>query len=276
MSPDLHTHSTASDGTLTPTELVQLAKQKEITHLALTDHDTTAGLAEAAIVAKQAGIHFISGIELSVTWHKKLFHIVGLNIDPTDRTLMQGIANLQSIRIERARLMGDRLAKKKIPGIFELAHQFAGEGMITRTHFARALVKNGYASDVSSVFNSYLKPGKPGYVSTEWASLEEAVSWIKNAGGIAVVAHPGHYRLSGSWMRRFLTAFKEAGGKGIEIVYGQANPADITNGTRFAVAFDLAGSTGSDFHTSENRWSRFGNLPTLPEKIQPVWELFEE
>lgn len=275
MNIDLHTHSTASDGTLTPTELIELAKQKEISHLALTDHDTTAGLSEAAMAAEQAGVTLIPGVEISVTWQKKLFHIVGLNIDPDNATLVEGLANLQTIRLKRAQLMGERLAKKKIPNVFEQAKKLAGEGMITRTHFARVLVDNGYASDVSSVFNSYLKPGKPGYVSTEWAPLEEALNWVTAAGGVAVVAHPGRYRLSGSWMRRFLSAFKELGGSGIEVVYGQANPVDITNGKRLALTFDLMASTGSDFHTPENRWSRFGSLPDLPQGVKPIWELFK-
>lgn len=272
---DLHTHSTASDGILSPASLVQLAKQKNITHLALTDHDTITGSAEAAIASEKAGIKLIHGVEISVTWQKKLFHIVGLNIDPANNLLNEGLIQLQSIRRKRAQLMGERLAKKKITGLFEQAQALAGEGMITRTHFARALVEKGYARDVSSVFSAYLKPGKPGYVSTEWAPLEQAVGWIKAAGGVAVIAHPGRYRLSGSWMRRFLRAFKEAGGAGIEIVYGQANPVDINNARRHAVAFDLAGSIGSDFHTPENRWNRFGCLPLLPEGVLPVWELFQ-
>ncbi len=275
MAFDLHTHSTASDGTLTPTKLVELAKQKGISHLALTDHDTIAGLSEAAIAAELAGITLIPGVEISVTWQKRLFHMVALNINPNNKALEEGLTGLQSIRLERAKLMGERLAKKKIPNVFEKAQELAGEGMITRTHFARVLVDNGYSSDVSSVFGSYLKPGKPGYVSTEWASLEEALEWITAAGGIAVVAHPGRYRLSGSWMRRFLTAFKELGGSGIEVVYGQANPVDITNGRRLALNFDLMASTGSDFHTPENRWSRFGSLPPLPQGVKPIWDLFQ-
>ncbi|RLA20483.1 MAG: phosphatase [Gammaproteobacteria bacterium] len=275
MNPDLHTHSTASDGTLSPTALVELARQKSVTHLALSDHDTIAGLTEAAIAAQQAGITFIPGVEISVTWQKKLFHIVGLNINQTNNELNEGLITLQSIRLKRAQLMGERLAKRKITGMFELAQQLAGEGMITRTHFARALVEKGYAPDVGAVFGSYLKPGKPGYVSTEWAALDEVIGWINGAGGVAVIAHPGRYRLSGSWMRRFLTAFKEAGGSGIEVVYGQANPLDITNSRRQALAFDLRGSIGSDFHTPENRWSRLGCLPALPEGVQPIWELFQ-
>jgi predicted metal-dependent phosphoesterase TrpH len=272
---DLHTHTTASDGTLTPTELVELAKQKAISHLALTDHDTTAGLSEASTAAEQTGITLIAGVEISVTWQKKLFHIVGLNINPLNTTLVDGLSSLQTIRLERAKLMGERLAKKRIPNIFEQAEKLAGEGMVTRTHFARVLVDNGYASDVSSVFNSYLKPGKLGYVSTDWASLDKALDWITAAGGVAVVAHPGRYRLSGSWMRRFLTTFKELGGSGIEVVYGQANPVDITNGKRLALTFDLMASTGSDFHTLENRWSRFGSLPPLPQGVKPIWEIFQ-
>jgi predicted metal-dependent phosphoesterase TrpH len=274
MSIDLHTHSTASDGILSPTELVMLAKEKGVTQLALTDHDSTAGIKEALLAAEQADIHLIPGVEISVTWQKKLFHIVGLNVDPENDKLKEGLKGLQVTRRARAQLMGERLTKKKIPEMFELAQQLAGQGMITRTHFARALVEKGYARDVSSVFGSYLKPRKPGYVSTEWAQLNDAIDWISDAGGVAVVAHPGRYRLSGSWMRRFLTAFKEAGGSGMEVVYGQANPVDITNSRRQALSFELMGSVGSDFHTPENRWSRFGSLPTLPEEIKPIWEHF--
>lgn len=274
MNFDLHTHSTASDGTLTPTELVELAVENKITHLALTDHDTLSGLDEAAQSAKKNGIHLIPGVELSVTWQKKLFHIVGLNIDPTATPLKNGVNALQAKRIERAKRMGESLNKKGITGIYERAKELAGNGMITRTHFARALVENGFANDVPSVFKSYLKPGKPGYVRTEWATLEESVDWIKSAGGVAVLAHPGRYKLSASWLRRFLADFKETGGEAIEIVYGHCNPVDIQNASQQAKRFDLLASTGSDFHSQDSPWNKLGSLAPLPKNIKPVWELF--
>lgn len=273
---DLHSHSTASDGALSPSELVQKASEAGVKVLALTDHDTLAGLAEARRAARQCGLTLIDGVELSVTWQDQCFHIVGLNVNAHHEPLRQGIEHLQTIRVERAREMARCLAKRNIPGAYEAVVKMAGGGMITRTHFARYLVGQGYAKDVRSVFERFLVKGKPGYVPTQWAELEAAIGWIESAGGVAVLAHPLRYKLTGNKMRRLLAAFREAGGRGIEIVWGNSSAQDIQTCAAYARQFELAGSVGSDFHSPENSWLRLGRLAPLPSAIKPVWALWPD
>jgi len=272
---DLHSHSSFSDGELTPTELVLRAKEKGVTTLALTDHDTVTGIAEAQLAAGLHDLHLISGIELSCLWNKKTFHILGLNIDPESPPLLTGTQQLQNIRLERAKKIAYKLEKNKIPGAFEAVQQAAGAGMITRPHFANFLVKNNYVDSMQSAFNRYLGQGKPAFVNTEWVSMENAMHWIKSAGGVAVVAHPLRYKLTASWMRRFLSAFKELGGLGIEIITARSNPDEIRRSVHFAKQFELYGSVGSDFHTPKNQWVELGRLAPLPVNIKPVWQLFD-
>ena len=271
---DLHCHSTASDGTLSPTLLVQRAQQQGVTRLALTDHDTIDGLAEAQEAAGAAGITLIPGIELSTTWENRCFHIVGLNVNPRYHPLLDGCRKIQSIRIERAEKMARKLEKKRITGAFEAVKQAAGGGMITRTHFADFLLSQNYVSTQQEAFDRYIGNGKPAYVSTTWTSLDEAVAWITGAGGVAVLAHPLRYKLTASWMKRLLSAFKQAGGLGIEVVYGRNNPADIDSAADYARRFELAASVGSDFHSPQNPWIELGRLNPLPPDLPPVWHFF--
>lgn len=273
---DLHTHSTASDGKYTPAELVAEAVAAKIAMLAVTDHDSTAGLAEAQEAAQEHEIHLVAGVEISVTWCDKSLHLVGLNVDPNSAGLRQGLAGLQEIRMERAREMGRRLAKDGIPGAFEAAEALAGEGMITRTHFARHLAHLALAANVRDVFNRYLTQGKPGYVPTRWAEMGDAISWIKEAGGVAVLAHPQRYKLTGSWLRRLLAEFRETGGEAIEVISGTAAPGDIQSSTEYARRFDLMASVGSDFHSPDYLWPKLGRLPPLPAGLVPVWEQWRE
>jgi hypothetical protein len=270
---DLHCHSTASDGTLSPTELVQRAHQCGVTSLALTDHDTVAGLNEARAAATAAGIKLIPGIELSTSWQNKCFHIIGLGIDPEYPPLREATHNLQIMRIERAEKIADKLEKKRIPGALEAVKKAAGEGMITRTHFADFLLSQFHVSTQQEAFDRYLGAGKAAYVSTTWAELDLAVSWITESGGVAVLAHPLRYKLTASWMKRLLAAFKEAGGLGIEVVTGRCNSDEIKLAAGYAKRFELAGSVGSDFHNPANQWVELGRLAPLPEGIKPVWEL---
>jgi predicted metal-dependent phosphoesterase TrpH len=270
---DLHCHSTASDGTLSPTELVQRASEKGVTHLALTDHDTTQGLAEAQATADANGMHLINGIELSTSWQNHCFHIVGLGIDPSHPTLRAGIQRLQLIRTDRAEQIAAKLDKKRIPGALAAVKEIAGHGMITRTHFADFLLSQRYVLTQQEAFDHYLGSGKPAYVSTTWAELRDAISWITEAGGVAVLAHPMRYKLTASWLKRVLTAFKDAGGQSIEVITGRTNPDDIRRTSLYASQFKLAGSVGSDFHSSANVWVELGRLAPLPKNIQPVWEL---
>jgi 3',5'-nucleoside bisphosphate phosphatase len=271
---DLHCHSTASDGALSPTELVQRAYQHGVTSLALTDHDTTAGLTEAQLCAAATGIKLIPGIELSTNWQDKCFHVVGLGIDPTYAPLAQATLNLQSIRLERAQKIALKLEQKRIPGALDAVTKAAGDGMITRSHFADFLLSQNHVSTQQEAFDRYLAKGKPAYVSTSWAELELAVNWITQSGGVAVLAHPLRYKLTANWIKRLLTAFKDAGGQAIEVITGRNNPDEIRLVADYAARFELAGSVGSDFHNEANEWVELGRLATLPSNIKPVWELF--
>jgi predicted metal-dependent phosphoesterase TrpH len=270
---DLHCHSTASDGALSPTELVQRAHQHGVTSLALTDHDTTAGLTEARMCAVATGIKLIAGIELSTNWQDKCFHIVGLGIDPDYKPLAQATHSLQSTRLERAEKIALKLEKKRILGALEAVKKAAGDGMITRTHFADFLLSQNHVSTQQEAFDRYLAKGKPAYVSTSWAELELAVNWITGSGGVAVLAHPLRYKLTANWMKRLLTAFKDAGGQGIEVITARNNADEVRLVADYASRFELAGSIGSDFHSTANQWVELGRLAPLPRNIKPVWEL---
>lgn len=270
---DLHCHSTASDGALSPTELVQRAHQHGVTSLALTDHDTTAGLSEAQASATATGIKLIPGIELSTEWQNKCFHIVGLGVDPEYPPLAEATHNLQIMRLERAEKIAYKLEKKRIPGALEAVKKTAGDGMITRTHFADFLLSQNHVSTQQEAFDRYLGDGKPAYVSASWTEMSQGISWITESGGIAVLAHPSRYKLTASWMKRLLAAFKEAGGQGIEIITGRINPDEIRLMADYATRFELAGSVGSDFHSPANQWVELGRLAPLPKGIKPVWEL---
>lgn len=270
---DLHCHSTASDGALSPADLVLRAQRQGVTTLALTDHDTTAGLAEARSQAAAIGVKFIDGIELSTTWEGKCLHIVGLNIDPTYPPLAEATQNLQTTRMQRAEQIALKLEKKHIAGALEAVKKAAGDGMITRTHFADFLLSQGHVCTQQEAFDRYLAKGKPAYVSTPWAELGVAVNWITESGGVAVLAHPLRYNLTANWMKRLLAAFKETGGQGIEVVTGRITSEEIRMSADYARRFDLAGSAGSDFHNPDNQWVELGRLASLPAGVKPVWEL---
>jgi predicted metal-dependent phosphoesterase TrpH len=272
---DLHTHSTASDGTCTPAELVLAAAAAGIDVLALSDHDTTAGLAEAATAAAAAGIRLIPAVEVSATWKNKTLHVIGLNIDSECPDLQAGLARLRAIRDERAWEIGRRLEKEGIPGAFEAAQALAGGGMITRTHFARHLASLGLAVSVSDVFNRYLGHGQPGYVATRWAELGEAIAWIRAAGGFAVIAHPQRYKLTAGGLRGLCLEFRNLGGVGLEVVAGQGGPGDIDSSAAHARRAGLLASVGSDFHSPDLPWLKLGRLPPLPPGLDPVWRLWE-
>ncbi len=271
---DLHCHSTASDGNLSPTQLISRAHQQGVTHLALTDHDTTQGLAEAAIAAAEFKLNLIPGIEISTTWHSHSLHIVGLNFNPLDSGLQAGIKNLQNTRVERAQKIAEKLAKKHIPDAYAAVCKAAASGMITRSHFADFLLKQHHVDTQQEAFDRYLGQGKPAYVSTHWASLEEAIGWITQAGGVAVLAHPMRYKLSANWMNRLLSHFKEVGGMAVEIVTGRSSVDEIKQLELYLKRYELHGSVGSDFHSSTNQWVELGRLKSIPERIKPVWELF--
>lgn len=275
---DLHCHSNISDGTLTPTELVQRAAGRGVKVLALTDHDDVDGLSEARAVAGELGIGFINGVEVSVTWRSHTLHIVGLGIDPDYPPLAEGLRGVRSGRGERAQKMSDALAKAGVGGVLAGAYKFAGNpNMIGRTHFARYLVESGHCKDVKSVFNRYLVKGKPGYVPHQWAALGDAVSWITGAGGVAVLAHPGRYMvgkhsMGKKTMQELLTEFVELGGRAVEVVTGSHTQEQYAEFARYAEQFDLLASCGSDFHGPNESYRDLGRLPDLPIICRPVWQ----
>jgi predicted metal-dependent phosphoesterase TrpH len=269
---DLHSHSTASDGTLTPAELVRHAVAAGVDVLALTDHDTTSGIGEAAgAAASIAGFRLVAGIEISVTWNSRTVHIVGLGIDPRDGALQQGLEGLMAFRQWRAVEIGRRLAKAGIDDACRHAQGYSNGTLISRTHFARYLVEIGKAKDMRDVFRHFLVAGKPGHVAGDWATLEQAVNWIRSAGGQAVIAHPARYRMTRTKLRKLIGQFVECGGEGIEVVSGSHSRDDVFTMARHAADFGLLASCGSDFHSPEHAWTRMGRLQELPPGCSPVW-----
>jgi hypothetical protein len=270
---DLHCHSRASDGLLAPAEIVLRAQGLGVTMLALTDHDDTSGLEEAMQAAQEARIRFVPGVEISVTWNGTTVHIVGLGIDPEDRSLAQGLKWVRGGRTRRAASIADGLTAAGIPGSLEGAMTYVqNPDLISRTHFARFLVKSGYARDVGSVFRSYLVSGKPGYIPHQWAGLGDALKWIRSAGGIAVLAHPARYKFTREELRRFLAEFSDHGGRGIEVMTPNHTPQECATYAELAREFGMLASRGSDFHGPGESRVELGALPQLPEAVNPVWK----
>jgi predicted metal-dependent phosphoesterase TrpH len=269
---DLHCHSTASDGLLKPEELAARAAANGVEILALTDHDDVSGLAEARAKAESEGVRFVDGVEISVTWEATTVHIVGLQIDPEDPVLRSGLESIREGRATRAEKMGEALEAAGIPGVLAGARIYAeNPSLISRSHFARHLVKTGRAPDVKSVFQRYLVKGKPGFVPHQWASLGDAVNWIRASGGIAVVAHPGRYNFSKPELHAFLSEFRDSGGEGIEVVTGSHSPEQYLEFARIARAFGFTASRGSDYHGKGESRADLGALPRLPDDLKPVW-----
>jgi len=269
---DLHCHSTASDGVLSPAQVVQRAAANGVSVLALTDHDELAGLAGAAEAARAAGIRLVPGVEISITWRELSIHIVGLGVDPENETLATNLDFVRSSRGRRAARIAAELDRLGIEGSLEGAYAYAeNPTVIGRTHFARFLVQRGIAPDVASVFKRYLARGKPGYVRHQWADVADAVAWIRASGGRAVVAHPGRYKLPRAELRRFFGEFKAAGGEGIEVVTGSHSPEQYGEFARLAREFGLLASRGSDFHGPAESLADLGRLPPLPADLKPVW-----
>jgi len=269
---DLHTHSTASDGTLAPAELVERAADAGVDVLALTDHDTLEGVSEAREAARRRGLVLVPGVEISVTWQGGTIHVVGLDVDPRAPGLTAGLAGQREFRDWRAREIGRRLERDAgISGAFDGALALSNGRLVSRTHFARHLVASGRAESVHGVFRRFLKPGKPGHVPGQWAPLGEAVSWIREAGGQAVIAHPARYPLTRNKLRRLFGEFVEAGGVGLEVVSGSHSRDDQVVMAAHASDFGLLASAGSDYHGPENPWMELGRLPPLPVGCRPIW-----
>jgi len=268
---DLHTHSSASDGTLSPADLVRRAVAQGIRVLALTDHDTLDGIAEAREAAAGLDLLLIPGVEVSVSWGGRTVHILGLGVAEEDAVLLGGLEGIRAHREWRAREIGRRLARHGIEDAYEGARALSGGRLIGRTHFARLLVERGRAKRVRDVFKHYLVTGRPGHVAGEWASLEDAVGWIRRSGGQAVIAHPARYRLTRTRMLRLIGELRELGGVGIEVVSGSHSRDDSLTFARHAREQGLLASAGSDYHGPECPWIELGRLPPLPGGCRPIW-----
>ncbi|HEY0879170.1 MAG TPA: 3',5'-nucleoside bisphosphate phosphatase [Zeimonas sp.] len=269
---DLHSHSRVSDGTLTPRELVRRAHASGVQLFSLTDHDHLGGIAEARTEAQRLGLAFVAGVEVSVSWGGETIHVVGLRVDPANRALSDGLALTRSGRDERARAMGEALAAAGIEGAYEGAlRHVSNPALVGRTHFARFLVEQRVCGDLREVFRRYLVEGKPGFVAHRWASLDDAVGWILEAGGVAVLAHPARYRLDANGLDALIGEFRALGGSAIEVVCGSHTREDQRRFAAIASARELLASRGSDFHGPDENRIDFGQLPPLPEGLVPVW-----
>ncbi len=273
LNADLHCHSVVSDGTLTPEQLAARAKANGVELWALTDHDEVGGQDRALAAAQAAGMKYLTGVEISITFANKTVHIVGLGFDAHNEQLKQGLHQTRGGRGERAKEMSDGLAKVGIHGAYEGALKYAGNHeLISRTHFARFLVETGACQDTNEVFRRFLTEGNPGFVPHRWASLKDAVQWIVQAKGMAVIAHPARYGFTPNEEFALFTEFKNHGGQGVEVVTGSHTPAEYVTYADMAKEFDLFASRGSDFHSPDESRIDLGTLPWLPGQLTPVWE----
>lgn len=274
---DLHCHSIVSDGTLEPEALAARAAANGVDLWALTDHDEVAGQQRARAAAHANGIAYLTGTEISITFANTTVHIVGLGFDADNPTLNAGLRATRGGREERARDMAAGLAQVGIADAFEGALRYVGNPeLISRTHFARFLVDSGVCADTSEVFRRFLVEDKPGFVPHRWASLADAVRWITQAGGIAVIAHPGRYKLTPEQEDALFSEFKRHGGQALEVVTGSHTPAEYAVYADLALAHGLLASRGSDFHSPDESHVDLGTLPPLPAKLTPVWEALTE
>ncbi len=274
MNIDLHTHSNHSDGTLTPGELLTRAAAAGIEVLALTDHDTVAGVEEAQRSAVVHGLRLVPGVEISASWRSQAIHVLGLWIDPTSPALCKELHTQGERRRERMRKICSRLGKLGLPGSELLAAVAALPGLPTRAHLADALVAGGHVGRADEAFRKYLGAGKPAHFAAEWPSLEVVVGWIRAAGGVASLAHPARYSLSAGARRQMLGSFVAAGGAALEVVSGGNGAQHVDAVATLAVNYGLMGSVGSDFHNPQLTWNPLGRSLKLPDCVTPVWRSY--
>ncbi|OBV36588.1 3',5'-nucleoside bisphosphate phosphatase [Janthinobacterium psychrotolerans] len=269
---DLHCHSNISDGVLAPAAVAAYARKADVDVWALTDHDEVSGIAEARVAAVEQGMRFVAGVEISITWAGQTVHIVGLQIDENDPGLVRGLDQTRSGRDARGREIARQLDLAGIPGAYEGALKFVGNpDLMSRTHFARYIVETGKCANIPDVFKKYLSEGKPGYVEHRWASLADAVGWIRGAGGVAVIAHPGRYRFSDMAQGVLFDEFKQLGGVAIEVVTGSHSPDQYPEYARLANDYGFLASRGTDFHAPGESRVDFALLPPLPSNVKPIW-----
>lgn len=273
LNADLHCHSTVSDGTLAPAALAERARAGGVELWSLTDHDEVSGQAEARDAALALGLDYLTGCEISVTFAGQTVHILGLGFDADDPALQAGLAATRGGRGQRARDMAESLARAGIAGAYEGALRYVGNPeLISRTHFGRFLVDSGVCADTHEVFRRFLTEGKPGYVPHRWARLSDAVRWITDAGGMAVIAHPARYGFSPTAEFALFSEFAAHGGRGVEVMTGAHSLAERVTYADMALEFDLCASRGSDFHAPGESRTELGSLPDLPGRLTPVWQ----
>ena len=269
---DLHCHSNISDGVLAPAAVAAYARKAGVDVWALTDHDEVSGVAAARAAALDLGMRFVAGVEISITWAGETVHIVGLQVDEANPGLVQGLHRTRSGRDARGREIARQLDLAGIPDAYEGALKFVGNpDLMSRTHFARYIVETGKCANIPDVFKKYLSEGKPGYVEHRWATLAEAVGWIRGAGGVAVIAHPGRYRFSDMAQGVLFDEFKQLGGVAIEVVTGSHSPDQYPEYAQLANAYGFLASRGTDFHAPGESRVDFAKLPPLPANVTPIW-----
>lgn len=272
---DLHCHSTASDGALSPEALVERASAQGVTHLALTDHDTIDGLAKAEAAAKQTGISLIPGIELSCLWRSNTIHIVGLDFNPDDQAFRAQLQRQNDNRWARARAIADKLSKTRIDDLLGKATENANHDVPGRPHFAKVLVDEGKVANTAQAFKRYLGQGKPGDVKAFWPELHEVVEWIVKAGGVAVLAHPRKYKLTATKLRALVSDFKRAGGTALEVSTSGQSSGDLGFLAELCRREEMLASQGSDFHFPGAPWCEIGRIAKMPDGLEPVWHHFQ-
>lgn len=273
MKIDLHSHTYCSDGLLSPAELVERACEYKLDVLAITDHDSVAGLSEARrhIAEQQLPLQLINGVEISTSWETFEIHVVGLQVDAGCPLLLERLDSQQQRRMERAAEMARRLEKAGVPGVLPAVLEMANGAAVTRAHFARYLVSAGKASSMNTVFKKYLARGKTGYVPNNWVAMADAINWIHDAGGIAVLAHPLKYKLNGRWLKKLVAAFAEAEGDAMEVISPQQTPQQQRDLRELCREHQLKASVGSDFH-QPTAWNELGKNLYLTNDITPVWD----
>ena len=268
---DLHCHSTASDGTLKPAELIKLAYEKGVRHIALTDHDTVNGIDEARSCGESLGVNVINGVEFSAQWNNQGIHILGLNFSRDSSVIEAAVTRQEKSRFKRAKTIDERLSKKGFEGLYESALVFSSGQAPGRPHIASAMVEKNYVSSVSAAFKKYLGAGKIGDVKSVWPELQEVVQWVVDAGGVAVIAHPRKYNMTVTKLRLLIADFKAYGGEGIEVITSGQKQGEIGLLADLCTKFELKGSLGSDFHSLSQPWVKLGAIPSLPKSVRPIW-----
>jgi 3',5'-nucleoside bisphosphate phosphatase len=271
MKVDLHNHSYYSDGFFSPAEVVKFAYEAGCDLFSLTDHDTTDGIAEAQIEADKLGVKLLNGVEVSAFWRNMTIHVVGLGVDLNNDNLQEGLALNQRLRKDRAEKIALGLWRSGIKDALEKTKSLSKTEMLTRTHFAQMLIKEGYCKDMKSVFRRYLTGKKPGGVHVVWKNIDQVVAWIHAAGGKAIVAHPFRYRMTHTKINNMLRDFKEVLGDGLEVVTATSNDEEVSLGSQWSDNYNLLASCGSDFHGWPNQRIHIGSLRDLPNPEKAAW-----